>query len=147
MDGRAMPTTVASMAAMPEPSTVAVTTHRPCALDSRRPGLPASATAVWLMRFPPGLLADHARGVPLGPFGISKTFNLVRTGGGAPSSAASCPTGGGALLVFWSEPARVASTEPPRIRTNAAPMAGVRCSFTLNNIACRLCSHYVGQGQ
>src|SRR5260370_53221 len=39
MAGSAMPTTVASRAAMPEPSTVAATTHRPGALDSRRAGL------------------------------------------------------------------------------------------------------------
>ena len=54
MVGRAMPTTVASMAAMPEPSTVAVTTHRPRALDSRRPGLAACGAAVSLIGPSPG---------------------------------------------------------------------------------------------
>ena len=49
-----MPTTVASRAAMPEPSTVVVTTHRPRALDSRRPGLPACGTAVSLIGPSPG---------------------------------------------------------------------------------------------
>ena len=39
MAGSAMPTTVASSAAMPEPSTVAVTTQRPRAVDIRRAGL------------------------------------------------------------------------------------------------------------
>ena len=39
MAGSAMPTTVASSAAMPEPSTVAATTQRPCAVDIRRAGL------------------------------------------------------------------------------------------------------------
>jgi len=46
MAGSAMPTTVASSAAMPEPSTVAATTQRPRALFSRRPGAPG-ALAVW----------------------------------------------------------------------------------------------------
>ena len=55
MAGSAMPTTVASRAAMPEPSTVAVTTHRPGALDSRRAGLPAYGAAVWLMCSSPGI--------------------------------------------------------------------------------------------
>ncbi len=41
MAGSAMPTTVASRAAMPEPSTVAATTQRPRALFSRRPPDPA----------------------------------------------------------------------------------------------------------
>ena len=41
MAGRAMPTTVASSAAMPEPSTVAATTQRPRAVDIRRAGLVA----------------------------------------------------------------------------------------------------------
>ncbi len=49
MAGSAMPTTVASRAAMPEPSTVAVTTHRPGALDIRRAGLAACGVAISLM--------------------------------------------------------------------------------------------------
>src|ERR1700733_12741737 len=40
MAGSAIPTTVASRAAIPEPSTVAVTTQRPAGVDSRRPGDP-----------------------------------------------------------------------------------------------------------
>ena len=36
--GSAMPTTVASSAAMPDPSTVAASTQRPLALAYRRPG-------------------------------------------------------------------------------------------------------------
>ena len=46
MAGSAMPTTVASRAAMPEPSTVAATTHRPRAVDSRSSGMstPGAAT-------------------------------------------------------------------------------------------------------
>ena len=44
-----MPTTVASRAAMPEPSTVAVTVHRPGAVDSRRAGVAGRAAAVSVM--------------------------------------------------------------------------------------------------
>ena len=50
MAGRAMPTTVASSAAMPEPSTVAATTQRPRAVDIRRAGLPGGAAAVSVIR-------------------------------------------------------------------------------------------------
>ena len=60
MAGSAMPTTVASRAAMPEPSTVAATTHRPRALFIRRP---ASAWGCW------GL--SHG-GTHHAPFGIIK---------------------------------------------------------------------------
>ncbi len=49
MAGSAMPTTVASRAAMPEPSTVAVIVHRPGAVDSRRAGVPGRAAAVSVM--------------------------------------------------------------------------------------------------
>src|SRR5580704_5576652 len=38
MAGRAMPTTVESMAAMPEPRTVTATTQRPAVVDRRSPG-------------------------------------------------------------------------------------------------------------
>src|SRR3984957_6471334 len=60
--GRAMPTTVASRAAMPDPSTVAAITHRPWRLAYRKPG----AACVTLPPPPPAvlvrLLADHRRG-------------------------------------------------------------------------------------
>jgi len=46
MAGRAMPTTVASSAAMPEPSTVAATTQRPCAVDIRRAGVAAAVSVM-----------------------------------------------------------------------------------------------------
>src|SRR6185312_15699039 len=49
--GSAMPTTVASSAAMPDPSTVAASTHRPVPLEYSRPGV-VSATA----------LPNHGRG-------------------------------------------------------------------------------------
>ena len=47
MAGSAMPTTVASRATMPEPSTVVATTQRARGLDIRRPGsLPAAGAGV-----------------------------------------------------------------------------------------------------
>ena len=55
MAGSAMPTTVASRAAMPEPSTVAATTQRPRAVDIRRPGrLPVAGAAVTMYVLPRG---------------------------------------------------------------------------------------------
>src|ERR1700760_171848 len=66
MAGSAMPTTVASSAAMPEPSTVAVTTQRPCALEMRRPeGLAAAGAAGCAMNASSrGKLEPGRRGKP-----------------------------------------------------------------------------------
>ena len=53
MAGSAIPTTVASRAAMPEPSTVAASTQRPLALDIRRAGplaAPGAAVSVTAAR-------------------------------------------------------------------------------------------------
>ena len=48
MAGSAMPTTVASSAAMPEPSTVAATTQRPRAVDRCRAGVAAAVSVMKL---------------------------------------------------------------------------------------------------
>src|ERR1700692_4830623 len=56
--GSAIPTTVASIAAMPDPRIVAASTHRPVLLCYRRPGaVPATAPLVT-----PPTLADHGGG-------------------------------------------------------------------------------------
>ena len=73
MAGSAMPTTVASRAAMPEPSTVVVTTHRPRALDSRRPGLVGCAATASLMSPSPGKPSDQAVPYAPSPFGMITT--------------------------------------------------------------------------
>ena len=76
MAGSAMPTTVASRAAMPEPSTVAVTTHRPGAVDIRRAGLPAYGAARLAHGLVPRDTADGGgAGTHHGPFGIIRNPN------------------------------------------------------------------------
>src|ERR1700760_1045357 len=56
--GSAMPTTVASSAATPDPSTVAASTQRPALLAYRRPGV----VSVTMSSIVSSALADHARG-------------------------------------------------------------------------------------
>src|SRR5580700_7992221 len=60
MAGSAMPTTVASRAAMPEPSTVAATTHRPRALFIRR-ARSGWGAVVSLMRHEPRSVRHNSR--------------------------------------------------------------------------------------
>ena len=68
MVGSAMPTTVASIDAMAEPSTVASSTHRPGPLAMTSPGcVPLAAAAGWLIAAPP-LSGDRSTmAVPCAP--------------------------------------------------------------------------------
>src|ERR1039457_2969322 len=94
MAGSAMPTTVASRAAMPEPSTVAVTTHRPAGVDSRSPAGPPVACAATLTTF---LLLKHADGAggthrsPFGSFIKEQNYSERTVAGVSPAPPGTAP--------------------------------------------------------
>src|SRR3984885_11712055 len=130
MAGSAIPTTVASSAAIRDPSTAAVSTHRPTGLGCRGPGIPVSGGVAGLATRYPEMacrvtdvnhslsIGETAAGLSGRP-GVEHSGNHCgeHSGNIAPTRYPTCPVQG--MMLYGDRPHALRNTLAPRSEAGA----------------------------